>query len=145
MDFEQIEALAGVLHQAPRLTELDICAGGVRVRLRRQAPGRKHPVTSAERLVAPAVAATATTSGDTLSVGLPVRASVVGRFRALDPPVVEGAVVMASQALAHIETMGLLSDCLAPIDGRVVSVHRSDDQPVEYGQLLFVIAPEDEP
>ena len=66
---------------------------------------------------------------------------MVGVFHALGgKPVAAGDHVRAGQALGHIETMRLMNDCLAPIDGVVERVRVESDQPVEYGQPLFELA-----
>jgi acetyl-CoA carboxylase biotin carboxyl carrier protein len=98
---------------------------------------------------APAAAASEATSASAADVSehdassIPVTASVVGIFRALngDAAISPGKIVNESQVIGQIEAMRLLNDCLATGSGTVTNVLVEEGQPVEYGQLLFEITP----
>ncbi len=55
-----------------------------------------------------------------------------------------GTTVQAGQVLGYVEAMGVMNDVEASCAGRVSEIAVEDGQPVEYGQPLFVLRPEDE-
>ncbi len=76
-------------------------------------------------------------------------APCVGIFRASGradtaPRTEVGATVEAMQVLGYVEAMGVLNDVEASCAGRVSEIAVEDGQPVEYGQPLFVLGPEEE-
>jgi acetyl-CoA carboxylase biotin carboxyl carrier protein len=148
MNYEQIEALVDVLRESPRLTELEVRSGEVVLRLRRPA------VPETPRPRAPARPAPAERNGDASPAPadlalVPVRAlevvtaHIVGVFRAHRPPVQVEDAVTEKQVLGQIEAMRLMNDCVATRAGRIAAVLVGDGQPVEYGQPLFEIVPEE--
>ena len=151
MDYEQIEALAGVLKATPQLAELEVRQGETVLRLRRApSPPRRAaappPVprpagtASVETAASPAATATADASNNGL---VSVTSQWVGVFRAARAtPVAVGDTVKAGQTLGHIEAMRLMNDCAAPSGGKVTALLAGEGQPVEYGQPLFEIAPD---
>jgi len=94
-------------------------------------PGGAAP---AERAVAPA---------PTL---LEVKSPMVGTFYGSPEPgtkayVSEGTRVQKGQILCIIEAMKIMNEIESEFDGIVRSVHVTDAQPVEYGQVLFRVDP----
>ena len=76
-------------------------------------------------------------------------APCVGIFRAgsradTAPRTEVGATVQAGEVLGYVEAMGVMNDVEASCAGRVGEIAVEDGQPVEYGQPLFVLGPEDE-
>ena len=76
-------------------------------------------------------------------------APCVGIFRAGNradtaPRTEVGATVQAGEVLGYVEAMGVMNDVEASCAGRVGEIAVEDGQPVEYGQPLFVLGPEDE-
>ena len=76
-----------------------------------------------------------------------VRAPMVGSFYRRPspdaPPFVEvGTRVKAGDPLCLIEVMKLYTTISAPIDGVIEAIAAEDASPVEFDQLLFVIAPD---
>lgn len=146
VDYTQIEALTAVLADSATITELEVRQGDVRLRLRRPTPKprpRQKPVISqTSRVNSP--------SGQELSpepVGtksVPIIAEYVGIFHANRRVLLNvGDTVRINQVLGQIETMRLMNDCIATIEGRLQAILVVDGQPVEYGQPLFEIVPEE--
>lgn len=76
-------------------------------------------------------------------------APCVGIFRAgshadTAPRTEVGATVEAGEVLGYVEAMGVLNDVEASCAGLVGEIVVEDGQPVEYGQPLFVLGPEDD-
>lgn len=147
--------MVAVLRDAPRLTELEVRSGDTVLRLRRPPPRQKKGDKPARVKVpggsGPAAAGnSATTSsvvagttGASASPPAPVTAHMVGVFRAGRPPIAPGDLVKAGQVVGQIEAMRLMNDIVAPGAGRVQAVFVSEGQPVEYGQPLFEIIPQE--
>jgi acetyl-CoA carboxylase biotin carboxyl carrier protein len=103
---------------------------------------------------APVAAASATSSSDSdIPVAPPepltIKSTMVGTFFRSDSPnrpplVVEGTAVTAGQPVAAIEAMKIMKDVLAPNGCRIVKALVANGHPVEYGQPLFEVEPENE-
>jgi len=127
------------------LTELEVTAGDVRVRLQRGG------VALAPAALAPAVVQVerpaAVHAGEIESAsGVTVEAPMVGTFyRAssptADPYVSEGDLVKEGQILCIIEAMKLMNEIESKVAGRVVKIFVENAHPVEFGQPLFLIDP----
>lgn len=139
MNLERIEAVLGLFQQA-RVSELEVEGEGWRVGLRKHLQG--PPLVSR-----PAAAPTAVEEPETPVTRPPraVNASLVGLFRAANPPVRAGDEVTAGQPLGAIDSMGIQNPVTAPIGGRVLTMAVGDGDGVQYGQLLVQLAEESEP
>ncbi|MFQ5828737.1 MAG: acetyl-CoA carboxylase biotin carboxyl carrier protein [Candidatus Methylomirabilia bacterium] len=140
----EIKALID-LAAARGLTELEVSWGDIRVKIRRESPtpaaapsGRPTlpapETTAAERLETPAAQTVA------------VEAPMVGTFyRApspgADPYVTEGDAIKQGQVLCIIEAMKLMNEIESKVAGRIVNILVENNQPVEYGQPLFLVEP----
>lgn len=132
------------------LTELEVEHGGVRIRLKREAP----PTT-----IVPTIRGEAPPStGETPAARLPdqtaqhpaglvtVRSPIVGTFYRspspdADPYVEEGDQVKKGQVLCIVEAMKLMNEIESEVDGRIVKILAENTKPVEYGQPLYLIDP----
>jgi acetyl-CoA carboxylase biotin carboxyl carrier protein len=132
MNHDQIEGIASVFRDVPKLTEIEVKHEGMTLRLRRSVrsgvSSPRPPVTLTPDSQVPVV----------------VVAQHVGTFQSLgDMSPLVGATVKAGQLLGRVDTMRLLSDCAAPCTGKLLAIHVEAGQPVEYGQPLFEIQPEE--
>ncbi len=196
LNYEQLEAIVGILRDTPPLTEIEVRhtpagAPPVTLRLRRPPTARRsggggggssagaaagsvatskgnnggsraataganggggggagtRSARAGEGGDASAAASAPATGAAAAGIGLPDRvniiAGLVGIFRALPPEkrVTAGDPVQNGQVLGRIESMRLLTDCLANADGVIGAVLVQDGQPVEYGQPLFEVRP----
>lgn len=132
MNHEQIEGFAAVLREIPTLTELEIRHEGATLRLRRL------PRTPAPLPRLPSSPQTVSTEKTVI-----ITAQHVGTFQSLgDKSLMQGSSVKVGQLLGRLDTMRLLSDCSATVNGSLQATLVEDGQPVEYGQPLFEILPE---
>jgi acetyl-CoA carboxylase biotin carboxyl carrier protein len=148
LDLDQVEALVEIVSDS-NLSEVSVRGDGWRVRVKRAvltAPastastppstGNDHqpltatPLEPAETVAASPRLATAVTS------------TQVGTFRAHTPPRQVGDVVSEGDILGLIESMKVPSPVAAPASGILLAVP-DDGVAVEYGQLLFSLAPEE--
>lgn len=126
MDFDQIKELI-LLVNATELTDLELEAGSVRLRIRK---GRVEnspllPPQPQVRLEE-------------------IRAPMVGTFYRAPAPdappyVQEGDIVLPGQVLCVIEAMKLMNEIEAEFRGVVRQVLVENGQPVEYGQVLMLL------
>ena len=141
--------LAALLSQLG-LSEIEVEAAGVRVRLHRATPVPLAPHhTPAAGAGAPAMPATASAEPvavDAAAGTVPIEAPMVGTFyRAPSPTagpyVREGDVVKENQVVCIIEAMTLMNEIESKVGGRIVKILAENGQAVEYGQPLFLIEP----
>ncbi len=77
-----------------------------------------------------------------------IRSPIVGRFYSSmgadrPPLVVEGSRVTAGQKVAIVEAMKIKKEVFSAVTGKVVRLSVRDGDPVEYGQELFSVQPEE--
>jgi oxaloacetate decarboxylase (Na+ extruding) subunit alpha len=143
---ERIRELVRIV-QETGVGEVSIEESGMRVSVRRsddrapaQAASEAAPLASLDETETPPAAPPA-------SNGLiRVEAPMVGTFyRAAQPGappfVEEGQPIAVGQTLCILEAMKLMNEVKADIDGIVRSILVENEQPVEFGQLLFELEP----
>lgn len=135
MNHEQIEGFAALFADIPKLTEIEVRHEGATLRLRRNTIAPPPRPQSAPAST-PTGSATPTASKVTS-----LCAEHVGVFHR--GAVAVGDRVKAGQVLGQIDTMRLLSDCKAPRAGTIVGLLVDEGQPVEYGQPLIELGPEE--
>jgi acetyl-CoA carboxylase biotin carboxyl carrier protein len=127
------------------LTELEVTAGDVHVRLQRGGVTPASPALAAAGVPVERPAAAHTAEIESAS-GVTIEAPMVGTFyRAssptADPYVSEGDLVKEGQILCIIEAMKLMNEIESKVAGRVVKIFVENAHPVEFGQPLFLIDP----
>lgn len=75
-----------------------------------------------------------------------VRSPIVGTFYRSSSPgsssfVEVGDLVRKNQVLCIVEAMKIMNEIESDVEGEVRSIHVSNGQPVEFGELLFSIKP----
>ncbi|MBI4218398.1 MAG: acetyl-CoA carboxylase, biotin carboxyl carrier protein [Elusimicrobia bacterium] len=78
-----------------------------------------------------------------------IRSPIVGRFYSSMGPdrpslVVEGGSVTAGQKVAIVEAMKIKKEVFSAYTGKVTRILVRDGDPVEYGQELFIVEPNEE-
>lgn len=157
MDIRKVKKLIELLEESG-IAEIEITEGEEAVRISRfptSAPAAAAPAAPVAQATAPAAAALEAPKQPTadVPVGSPgesdeqghrVLAPMVGTFyRAsgptADPFVGVGDQINAGDTLCIIEAMKMMNQIEADVAGRVISIEAENGEPVEYGQLLFVI------
>jgi acetyl-CoA carboxylase biotin carboxyl carrier protein len=138
---ERVPSLLDVL-RSTTVEELRLDSGGASVTLRRQVSEAPLPLAAEQPTAPPADLAKLAVPGRT-----EVRAPVVGVFhraREADgaPLAQEGDRVDGNKAIGVIETLGIASDVISPVAGRLAEFVAEDNHAVEYGALIAVILPE---
>jgi len=152
MDIRKIKKLIELLEESG-LAELEISEGEESVRIARYTQGMnvvaqgapmapQPPAGPGGAPAAPApvpAAASAATRDENL-----VTAPMVGTFYASPAPgakpfVETGQEVRVGQVLCIIEAMKMMNQIEADVGGSIKSIRAQNGDPVEYGQILFVI------
>jgi biotin carboxyl carrier protein len=136
------ETLPGVLKafDASTLSELDLEYGDVHLSLRRPPSENGGGAVTAER-------SAAVPSAEEQPEGHIITAQMVGTFYLTPAPgkpalVQEGDLVEKGQVVGIIEAMKVMNELESDYSGRIVRILVKNQQPVEYGQPLMVVAPE---
>lgn len=147
MDVRKIKTLIELINSSD-IAEIEIQEGEESVRISRYssaapapvaaAPAAPAPVTIAANPVEPAPVAAAAPKGNTID------SPMVGTFyKAASPtakPFVEvGQTVAVGDTLCIVEAMKMLNQIESEKAGKIVEILVENEQPVEFGQPLFVI------
>jgi acetyl-CoA carboxylase biotin carboxyl carrier protein len=143
----EIRRLADLLREYG-LTEIEIEQEGLRVRLRREHAGPIAAPIAAAASAAPAQVEAVAPAMPAASQAhlLTIEAPMVGTFyRAPSPDaqpfVREGDRVKKGQVVCIVEAMKLMNEIESKVAGRLMKVLVENEQPVEYGQPLFLVEP----
>jgi len=153
MDIRKVKKLIELLDESG-ISEIEITEGEESVRITRNAPSVAAPapayvapafaapVPEATPAAPPATAAAPAAADD--SDGYAVTAPMVGTFYAASspgsPPFVQvGDHVNEGDTLCIVEAMKMMNQIEAEVSGTVKSIRVQSGDPVEYGQILFVI------
>ena len=152
MDLRKLKTLIDLVSES-EVSELEITEAEGKVRIVKgggsvmvSAPQVVHSapaVAAAPVAAAPAVAASAP-AAPAQEAGTPVKSPMVGTFYAASAPgaapyVTVGTAVKKGQTLCIIEAMKLLNEIEAETDGVIKQILVENAEPVEYGQMLFII------
>ena len=134
---ELVKSLASAMRQSD-ISELDLEAGTLSLRLRRNAGASLHDLASYSE------------PRDPVAVAAPpdhhvIAAPMIGTFYAYPTPgappfVREGDDVFVGQTVGIIEAMKIMNEIAADRSGTVAAVLVSNGQPVEYGSPLFELS-----
>jgi acetyl-CoA carboxylase biotin carboxyl carrier protein len=152
MDIRKVKKLIELL-ESSGIAELEITEGEESVRIARVptgAPVYAAPVAAAPPAAAPIAAATAPgaipVAGEPADTpeGTRVEAPMVGTFYSSPSPDAEpfvkvGDEVSPGDTLCIIEAMKMMNQIEAEVGGRIAAIQVQNGDPVEFGQILFVI------
>jgi len=148
IDLAFVESLIRALDESS-LDTLELERGGTRVRLSKSPP--VAPPLAPAQGVLPAADPAAPPSqsedeGDAHDGLLEVTSPMVGTFYSAStpdvPPYVEvGQSVGNGTVLCIIEAMKLMNELESEVEGTIAKIMAENAQPVEYGQVLFLIDP----
>ena len=158
MNVDEIAKLIELLDKSS-LSELQWNAEGERLLLKKPGPAvvqvASAPMTVAAPVAAPATAAapaapapvSAPAAAPAAEAGLiEIKSPMVGTFyRSASPDapayVEEGGRVEKGKAVCIVEAMKLMNEIESEVSGTVVKVCVQNEQPVEFGTVLFLVRP----
>ncbi|TDJ33242.1 MAG: acetyl-CoA carboxylase biotin carboxyl carrier protein [Gammaproteobacteria bacterium] len=150
MDIRKVKKLIELLQESG-VAEIEITQGDESVRISRFAANVAAPVSAAMPPAAPAATASpAPAPGAPVAMaeaeedGHVVTAPMVGTFYNASSPgsapfVQVGDRVNVGDTLCIVEAMKMMNAIEAEISGTIKSIRVQNGEPVEYGQILFVI------
>ena len=131
------------------LTELEIEKEGVRIKLKKGLSGSfERAVEYIAPQAAPALQPRAeAASGKTEKRNtVDIKAPMVGTFYRSPSPEAPayiniGDVISVGQVVCIIEAMKLMNEIKSEVKGKIVDIQVDNAEPVEFGQVLFVVEP----
>jgi oxaloacetate decarboxylase alpha subunit len=147
MNLKEIKELINLMNENG-LTELEIEREGTRIRIKKMPTGKFESI--AEEIGVPRIrpgeeAPSKKEERETKNL-TPVKAPMVGTFyRApasdAKPYIEIGQVIEVGQVVCIIEAMKLMNEIKSEVKGKIVEVLVENAEPVEYGQVLFMVEP----
>lgn len=151
MDIRKVKKLIELLDESG-IAEIEITEGEESVRISRYAasvaappqPVMPAPAALAATPAAPAPAAPVVAAAEPEEDGHAVTAPMVGTFYSSSspgsPPFVQvGDRVNEGDTLCIVEAMKMMNQIEAEVSGTIKSIRVQNGDPVEYGQILFMI------
>ena len=150
VNLKELKELIALMNEH-QLVEIELEREGMKVRLRK---GGGEEGMVVERLpAARSAAASASLTGPVPVPDLPAKPSdteikspMVGTFYRAPapeaPPFVEvGQEIQVGQVLCILEAMKLMNEIKSEVKGRITQIGVENGQPVEFGQVLFLVEP----
>jgi len=146
MDIRKVKKLIELLDESG-IAEIEITEGEESVRISRYASSvvpAPAPAMVAAPAAPPAAVAAPAAPAEAEEEGHAVTAPMVGTFYSApspgSPPFVQvGDRVSEGDTLCIVEAMKMMNQIEAEVSGTVKSIRAQNGEPVEYGQILFVI------
>ena len=130
------------------LTELEIEKEGVRIKLRKGSSGYEKAIeyVSHPQPHGAAVPAAQAAVEAKKSTTVDVKSPMVGTFYRSPSPeapayVNIGDAISVGQVICIIEAMKLMNEIKSEVKGKIVDIQVYNAEPVEFGQVLFVVEP----
>jgi len=148
MNLKEIKEMINLMNEN-NLSEIEVERNGLKIKLKRAPePGREIIVEGPPVAAKPAALAE---KGEAPKEAVEkklveIKAPLVGTFyRAPSPetePFVEiGQEIEVGQVVCIIEAMKLMNEIKSEVKGKVIDILAENADPVEYGQILFLIEP----
>jgi acetyl-CoA carboxylase biotin carboxyl carrier protein len=144
MNIKRIKEIVELMNEND-LAQIEIEEEGAKIKLTKRAAGIiEQVITPSAQPAAPKVPETAETPREAPKAGREVKSPMVGTFYKspspdTDPYVQVGDVVQKGDVLCIVEAMKLMNEVKAEFGGRIVEICVENADPVEYGQILFVV------
>jgi acetyl-CoA carboxylase biotin carboxyl carrier protein len=128
------------------LAEVEIRRWFSTIRIRRpggEAAAAAAPAARETHAPAPAAAAAAPASEESKNL-IPIKSPMVGTFYRspapdADPYVEQNSYIDVGQTVCIVEAMKLMNEIESDVKGRIARIVVENAQPVEYGQVLFLV------
>ena len=150
MELKDIKKLIETINEKG-ITDFELEHDDFKIRIKKEAP---EIITQAVQVAAPVATAPATAAAAAASAPAPaeveednfhkVTSPMVGTFYRAPSPgspnyVSVGDQVKKGQVLCIVEAMKIMNEIQADADGVIKNIHAENEQPVEYGEVMFSI------
>jgi len=144
MYIKEIKDMINLMNEN-NLTELEIEKEGVRIRLKKGSGGYEQRIEYVSPSPAQVKAQPAAEAVEKKNV-IEVKAPMVGTFYRSPSPeapayVNIGDVIEPGQVICIIEAMKLMNEIKSEVKGKIVDIQVDNAEPVEFGQVLFILEP----
>lgn len=150
MNIKEIKDMIDLMNKN-NLNELEIEKNGTKIRLKKSFGSMTHQILD-ERLASQEIqhiaAAKERSMGPELKArnSVEIKAPMVGTFYRSPSPeaplfVDIGSTIQPGQVICIIEAMKLMNEIKSDIKGKIVDILVENGNPIEYGQVLFLIEP----
>ncbi|MCX5716478.1 MAG: acetyl-CoA carboxylase biotin carboxyl carrier protein [Candidatus Omnitrophica bacterium] len=151
MNLKEIKELITLMNEN-NLLELEIEREGMRIKLKRLPEGgfiqsiESVPAGYMQKAGAGAQPADAKPALEPARKLIEIKAPMVGTFYAAPSPesapyIEVGSTIEVGQVLCIIEAMKLMNEIKSEVKGKIVERLVENAQPIEYGQVLFLVEP----
>jgi len=148
------------LVEESEIESLEVSSWGRRVRIVQKSKGSENGQSTSVALVHPSVSAPPPTPAPPAAAAVeaaavpvqtdklvPIKSPMVGTFYAAPSPDADAYVslnqkVNVGQVVCIVEAMKLMNEIEAEVSGRIAKILVENAQPVEFGQVLFLIEPD---
>ena len=149
VNLKELKDLIALMNEH-QLVEMELEREGMKIRLRKG--GGEEGVVIERLSAARSVSAPMPTGpvpvpdAPVKPVGIEIKSPMVGTFYRAPapeaPPFVEvGQEISVGQVLCILEAMKLMNEIKSEVKGRVVQILVENAQPIEFGQVLFLVEP----
>ena len=151
MNLKEIKEILALMNDN-NLNEIEIERDGLKLKLKKAADGMvlgapaHYPVAALPTLKAAPAAPAAPTVADTAKNNKDIKSPMVGTFYRSPSPEAEafvevGQTVEIGQVVCIVEAMKLMNEIKSEVRGKISEVAVQNAEPVEFGQILFVVDP----
>jgi oxaloacetate decarboxylase alpha subunit len=142
MNLKKIEEVVRLMEKHS-LTEISVEEEGVKIHLKRGASGAIEKSIEMAPILAPAKEAPAAEEARNV---VEIKAPMVGTFYRSPSPDAQpfadvGKRINEGDVLCIIEAMKLMNEIKSEVKGKIVDVLVGNAEPVEFGQVLFLVEP----
>ena len=126
------------------LAELEIEKDGMRIRLKKSGTGFEKAIEFVPQQAIPQAPQETKSAKEAAKNTIEIKAPMVGTFYRSPSPEAAAYVnigdnIDVGQVLCIIEAMKLMNEIKSEVRGRIIDIHVENAEPVEFGQVLFVI------
>ena len=130
------------------LAELEVEKDGMRIRLKKSGAGYEKAVdfVSNQGTIAQQAPQAPVPQEKARTNTIEIKSPMVGTFYRSPSPeapsyVNVGDTIEVGQVLCIIEAMKLMNEIKSEMKGKIIDIHAENAEPVEFGQVLFVVEP----
>ncbi|MFH1868316.1 MAG: acetyl-CoA carboxylase biotin carboxyl carrier protein [Candidatus Omnitrophota bacterium] len=152
MNLKEIKEIISLMNEH-NLSEIEIEKGDQKIKLKKVSPLAQEVLVERAPLVSAGAQTTRIEPESQASKPtqetrklIEIKAPIVGTFYRSPSPDAEGFVevgqeIEVGQVVCIIEAMKLMNEIKSEVKGRVIDILAENSDPVEYGQILFLIEP----
>ena len=146
MNLKEIKEMISLMNEN-NLSEVEIERNGMKVKLKRAPePGQEIMLERSPVAVKAPVAEEAISKETPETRLVEFKAPIVGTFYRAPSPEAEsfvevGQEIEVGQVVCIIEAMKLMNEIKSEVRGKIIDILTDNADPVEYGQILFLIEP----